>query len=1265
MKSNFNPFIRTKFLTFIASFILVMMHFSASAQITVVMDAASDGMTFDGCSGVLFDSGGNGPNEYTNNENTTVTICPDVPGELMTLQWNLFALSTNDDDPNPNQQNLDYIYIWDGDVASGTPTLGFYSGSQLANLVVSATSMNPTGCLTVQFISNTIGTGQYAAQISCQAPCDPPEAVGEIVDADNAAGDSIATCVGDLVEFTGYGIPGPGFSIDNIRWDFGDGTEDNTNSGTVQHAYTNPGHYIVELFTTDDNGCDNINLISLQVYVSTYPTFDPFSGDTTVCLMNGEFSLYAYPQVYAETWVDSPLSVYVEDNCMTDDVGVLQTTPMFVSGFPAGEILDDISDIVSICVDIEHSFMGDFVLELVCPDGSIMTLHQQGGGGTFLGVPIDNTIDCDDPSTFGEAWTYCFTPEATETWVQAAATVTTLPAGDYEPVEPFEPNGPGSFDDNDLYGCPINGVWTLNFTDLWGADDGSIPSFAINLDPDLYPDLVSFTPVIGQLSDSSFWDPSGVDITSISSNGNVVTIDPQSQGQFDYTYTITNNFGCTFDSTVTVTVNDFQVQGSVGGDGNPVFCDGTGVITASQVGNPGGLFVYIWSPSTGLSNPGQATTAVNLFQDTMTYTVTSYPLGMPGCASTDQVTVMLDPSIDAGQDADLWVCWNSGMLTLSEIYLNGTPDAGGVWTDAIGNVVTEFDPSLEINQVFTYTVTNTVTGCFKESELSVFVNPIGSAICCNFDVYSDTLSASCAGYADGYIEVWVDGLGEPGPFDFTFINQIGTPVVMTPLNSLAPDTIFNLTAGDYQVQISIPAPNYCPIYDTITVNEPNAILTNPFADTSICIGGVAYLSAYASGGNGGFIHHWTTPQGTTFDTYPNDIVVVDTLTADPTVYTVITEDANNCLSNPKYPKVDIFPPISITMKNDTQICVNTPLILHPTNVTGGAYTTGNKYDVYTFFWFDENGVALPISGDSLSLIPTEEAWYYLNVIDTCSTPMKLDSIYVHFYTQPNTAFTSDTISGCYPTGIQFINLTDPNLLAGSTWNFGDGETSTDDDPYHVYDGIGYYSVSLNVVSPDGCYQDTLMYNYIRSNGYPTASFEYYPNHPTMLNPEVNFVNLSYDNLTNYWEFEEGDPSIGTSTEENPVFSFPNTGPGMYSVYLQVSNETYCVHDTVVNVEVFEDFLVYIPNSFTPDGDGYNDVFGPQGTDMNPNDYSIQIFDRWGQVVFETTNLDEPWNGMIKNTGKEAQDGVYVYRMVVRSATTYEKKEISGNITLIR
>jgi len=1047
----------------------------AQGQMQLILDANSDGQTFSTCSGELFDSGGLGTDDYSNNENYTITICPDQVGELTSIEWTAVDLSTNDDDPDPNQENLDYINIWDGNAAIGAPSIGSFSGTSLGNIVTTASITNPSGCLTIQFISNTLGTGQFEAQITCQEPCAPPEAFGEILNADNLDGDSIAVCVGELVEFSGYALPEPGFSIDNLQWNFGDGTIDNSNNGLVDHAFTQSGHYVVELIATDDNGCENINSISLNVYVSTFPTFIPFVGDTSVCLINGGFNISAYPALYAA-------------------------------------------------------------------------------------------------------------------------------AG-------------------------------------------------------------SFSPVFGLGVDSSYWDPSGTDITNISANGNVATIVPTSQGSFDYTYTISNNFGCTFDSTITVTVTDHQVQASI--IGSPVFCDGTGAITASQVGNPSGLFVYSWSPTTGLSNPGQANTVVNLFQDTMIYTVTSYPIGVPSCATTAQVMVMLDPLIDAGYDASLTVCWNDGIFTLSETFLGGTPDPGGEWTDPIGNVITDYDPGLQVDQVLTYTVTNPVTGCFKSSELSIHVNPIGSAVCCNFDVYTDTLSASCASYADGYIEVWVDGLVNSGPYDFTFLDQIGTPISMLPLDNMVSDTIFNLTAGEYQVQISIPAPNYCPIFDTITVNEPGAILTNPFADTSICIGGVATLSAYASGGNGGFIHHWTTPQGTTFDTYPYETITVDTLTFDPTSYTVVTEDSNNCLSNPKYPKVDIFPPISIAMDPDTQICVNTPLILHPTNVAGGAYTVGDKYEVYSFFWFDENGVALQSSGDSLSLIPTEEAMYYLSVVDTCSTPMKTDSIYVHFYTQPNTAFTSDTTSGCYPTGIQFINLTDPNLLVGSLWNFGDGEYSSEDEPYHVYTGTGYYTVSLQVVSPDGCYTESIKTNYIRSNGYPNADFEYFPLHPTMLNPQVTFVNLSNDNLSNYWEFEEGYPSTGTSVEENPVFLFPNTTPGVYPVYLQVSNETNCVHDTIVNVTIYEDFAVFLPNSFTPNGDGYNDVFGPVGTDLNPNDYSMQIYDRWGELVFKTTNLEEPWNGAKNNSGELVQEGVYVYRMVIRSATTYGKKEISGDVLVIQ
>ena len=117
--------------------------------------------------------------------------------------------------------------------------------------------------------------------------------------------------------------------------------------------------------------------------------------------------------------------------------------------------------------------------------------------------------------------------------------------------------------------------------------------------------------------------------------------------------------------------------------------------------------------------------------------------------------------------------------------------------------------------------------------------------------------------------------------------------------------------------------------------------------------------------------------------------------------------------------------------------------------------------------------------------------------------------------------------------------------------------------------------------------------------------------------------------------------------------------------IEVMNETNCVHDTTVFVEIFEDFLIYLPNSFTPDGDGFNDTFGPKGTDLNPNDYRMQIFDRWGTLIFETRDLNEQWAGQGPDGNEFVPSGVYVYRIIIRSETTWEKRDISGNVTLIR
>ncbi|MBP9081044.1 MAG: PKD domain-containing protein, partial [Flavobacteriales bacterium] len=192
------------------------------------------------CSGVLEDTGGP-TGTYGNNENFTVTICPDIPGDAISLNWIVFNLSQQL--PNP----LDRIRIWDGDNISA-PFLGEYTGTQLQGLISSATIYNFSGCLTVQFTSNGGGMGNFAAGITCYTPCERPTAVATM----SEPGPPALVCVGETIAFDGTGsYAAAGFNIVEYNWLFDDGTT--VDSPTATHSYAQPGEYMVQLNLVDDN----------------------------------------------------------------------------------------------------------------------------------------------------------------------------------------------------------------------------------------------------------------------------------------------------------------------------------------------------------------------------------------------------------------------------------------------------------------------------------------------------------------------------------------------------------------------------------------------------------------------------------------------------------------------------------------------------------------------------------------------------------------------------------------------------------------------------------------------------------------------------------------------------------------------------------------------------------------------------------------------------------------------------------------------------
>jgi subtilisin-like proprotein convertase family protein len=476
------------------------------------------------CVGAFLDSGGEGATGYSNNEDYTYTICPDSPNDAISLQFLTFNLSAAGVAP------ADRMFIYDGN-STAAPTLGNYAGTALQGVTVSASPLNSSGCLTIVFQSNNAGTGVFAASISCYTPCQRPTAVAVMSEAAPAM-----VCIGEAVTFnSSASFAAPGFSIATRRWEWGDGMVQNNAPAVASHAYAAPGAYTAQLYLVDNNGCASTNRVDLEVLVGTEPDFLGTGGDVLGCV--GE-TLCLNAVVNATTFNELPTGDLGGGIFLPDNVGSCFNAEITFTQFAAGQTLNSVNDLLSICMNMEHSFIGDLVVNIISPTGQTVTMHQQGGGATFLGEPVDNDLQ---PNAQGVCYNYCFSPTATNgTWVDNAGG--TLPAGTYESLNNL----------NGLLGSQLNGIWQLQICDLWASDNGFVCDWNIDFNPALFPDLLEFTPVYGTDCDSSSW--SGSNIGSTTANCQGVCTTPPGPGNYPYTYTVTDNFGCTYDTTVVITV---------------------------------------------------------------------------------------------------------------------------------------------------------------------------------------------------------------------------------------------------------------------------------------------------------------------------------------------------------------------------------------------------------------------------------------------------------------------------------------------------------------------------------------------------------------------------------------------------------------------------------------------------------------------------------------------------------------------------------------
>jgi len=678
---------------------LVLMVGLGAAQAQEV--SIAQGGTYTGCEFFFVDNGLTA-GDASPNSDFTMTFCPDMVADpVISFYFNLFALGEGD-----------VMNVWFSDEATGAPD-GVFTGFDLQGVDIWSQMdgvTNASGCITWQFTSDATDNSNWTAEVVCEEPCQRPEA--NVVTTIDGAEETVPLqiCVGEEIQFDGSGsTAAEEFLIATWEWDFDDGATDESGP-VVTHSFDEPGAYNVQLYLVDNNDCPNGNLVDHLILVSTPTSFEGTTQNLQICA-GEEYPVAGVAQgiTYdSEPEVDLGGGLFIPD-----DQTQCFSSSIVLTAFNSGQVIQSADDFENFFINFEHSFMGDLTVTFICPDGSALGVHQQGGGGTFLGEPVDNDADPDNP---GVGYDYFWSPEATNgSWGDNGGG--TLPTGTYESAQPWTL----------LEGCPLNGTWTIEVCDSWGSDNGFIFDWYINFDPALYPEPIVFTPQIGADCDSSFW--TGPFIVDDGGDCDGITILPENQGIFEYVYTATNDFGCTSYDTMVVTVEPAPEVSLTAQDN---WCGVPVGLNANTTGIPSNLDVeWTWEstggdlePITG-SNNG-ATASVDGLDAPVEVTVTMNLTGgdIDECLATATVPVGLYAPPVLGPDEELYgLCIGDNHILVPGLAPSEW-DLEFEWSSGTNGLLpNQTESSLTVNSTDVYSVTVSMAPpCIGEDAMSFNVN---------------------------------------------------------------------------------------------------------------------------------------------------------------------------------------------------------------------------------------------------------------------------------------------------------------------------------------------------------------------------------------------------------------------------------------------------------------------------------------------------------------------------------------------------------------
>ena len=553
-------------------------------------------------------------------------------------------------------------------------------------------------------------------------------------------------------------------------------------------------------------------------------------------------------------------------------------------------------------------------------------------------------------------------------------------------------------------------------------------------------------------------------------------------------------------------------------------------------------------------------------------------------------------------------CFGNSTGFVQVTAIGGTGNKGFTWNTGVNS-------SILINQLAgIYTViTQDQIGCKDTLSIELTQPPV-------LETSTSTAMAICFGSATG--QASVVATGGTAPYSY-YWNQ----------NQSQLSFLSQVIAGLYTV--SVTDANGCNTNDTALVSQPDALQLNLTSSPALCFGQASgSANAAISGGIPPYNLGWNNGVASNF---------IDQLIAGS--YNIVATDSNGCTISQG---VEVAQPLPLNglVSGDVSACKGDSIHL-VVSAEGGTYP-------FSYLWengdINTNTSLAPDSSGFANVITTDAN----GCIDTSSRQYRIFELPVLSVVSPDTSLCAG----------QCINLKVADVAGGQfVWNFLNNGNLLGQTAEFCSNTVGKYDIHVEVTDINSCFSSLDLPGFIQVNPNPIVDFEPDKRTVPLLDALIKFDNNSIGATTYLWDL---DPNISgdESTLQYPSHQYIEVGS--YEVNLTGTNEFGCSASISRFVEILTDFAVYIPNAFTPNADGLNDTFQPSGIGIDPSGYFMQIYDRWGKLLFETDIWSKGWNGTIENAYGESEQAsnVYVYKMRVKDFRgDYHK--FNGTATLVR